>query len=169
MSRYPFEKEETGVEQIPRDTIKAVCNSIVQIPYVETLPSCDINIVEATEIPGQTSLKELREVRRLQREDPLIEKWRKAVVDKRLPRNIWNNDDLTLRKQFKNLRMKRGLLFRVVREQEEEIEQLVIPMNSREEILKGLHNNVGHPGKERTMRLLRERYYWPGISSAMDK
>ena len=65
--------------------------------------------------------------------------------------------------------MKRGLLFRVVKEQEEEIEQLVIPMNSRKEILKGLHNNVGHPGKERTMRLLRERYYWPGMSSAVDK
>ena len=59
--------------------------------------------------------------------------------------------------------MKRGLLFRLVREQEEEIEQLVFPMNSREEILKGIHNNVGHPGKENTMRLLRERYYWPGM------
>ena len=170
MSRYPFEKEGTGMEQIPGDTIKAVCNCIIQVPYVETLPACDINIVEATEIPGQTlSLKELREVRRLQREDPMIEKWRKAVIDKRLPKNIWSNDDLTMRKQFKNFKMKRGLLFRVVREQEEEIEQLVIPLNSREEILKGLHNNVGHPGKERTMRLMRERYYWPGMSSSVEK
>ena len=58
--------------------------------------------------------------------------------------------------------MKRGLLFRVICEGEKDVEQLVIPMNYRNDILKGLHNDVGH------LRLLRERFYWPGMSSSVD-
>jgi len=32
----------------------------------------------------------------------------------------------------------------------------------KEDILKGLHDHVGHPGIERTLRLMRERFFWPG-------
>ena len=156
------------MEEIDKETIKAVCNTLIVPPYIDTLPSCPIDIIEATDIPGQSlSLKELREVRKMQRQDPLIEKWRRAVIDGVIPRNVWDNQDLT-KKQFKSLKMKRGLLFRVICEDEKDVEQLVVPMNYRNDILKGLHNDVGHPGKERTLRLLRERFYWPGMSSSVD-
>ena len=170
MSRYPFYKSEAKLEELDKDTIKAVCNSIVSCPYIETLPACGIDLVEATEIPGQSlALKALREVRKMQRQDPMIEKWRKAVIDNTAPKNVWNNEDLSMKKQFKNFRMKRGLLFRVVSEEDREIEQLVIPVDQRDDILKGLHNDVGHPGKERTLRLLRDRFYWPGMTTSVDK
>lgn len=60
-------------------------------------------------------------------------------------------------------------MFRVVKDQDTETEQLVIPNCYRKDILKGLHNDIGHPGKERTMRLLRERYYWPGMYSCVNQ
>ena len=105
----------------------------------------------------------------MQRQDPIIEKWRKAVIDNIMPKNVWNNEDLSMKKQFKNLRMKRGLLFRVISEEDREIEQLVIPLDHRDDILKSLHNDVGHPGKERTLRLLRDRFYWPGMTTSVEK
>ena len=112
--------------------------------------------------------REHREVRKTQREDELIERWRKAVIDNTVPRNVYSKEDLTMKKQFKNFRMKRGILFRNVQDDDKVIEQLVLPAKYRKDVLRGLHNDVGHPGKERTMRLLKERYYWPGMSSAVD-
>ena len=41
----------------------------------------------------------------------------------------------------------------------------MVPPCYREEILRGLHNDVGHPGQERTMRLIRDRFYWPGVGA----
>ena len=169
MSRYPFDKTQEKMEAIDRDTIKAICHALFPIPYIETLPCYNIDIVEATDIPGQSlALKEVREIRRMQRQDQLIEKWRKAVIDKQIPNNVWSSDDLTMKKQFKNFQMKRGLLFRTIIEDNTEIQQLVVPEQCRKEILQGLHDNVGHPGKERTLKLLRQRFYWPKMSSSVD-
>ena len=58
--------------------------------------------------------------------------------------------DLTMKKQFKNLFTKRGLLFRRVRDGEQEIQQLGLPLCYKQDVLKGLHDEVGHPGIERT-------------------
>lgn len=59
--------------------------------------------------------------------------------------------------------MKRGILYKKREDEGDAREQLVVPQCYREEILKGFHNDIGHPGKERTMTLRRNRYYWPGM------
>jgi hypothetical protein len=30
-------------------------------------------------------------------------------------------------------------------------------------VLQALHDDMGHPGKDRTLSLLRNRFYWPGM------
>jgi len=35
--------------------------------------------------------------------------------------------------------------------------------------MKGLHNDIGHPGHERTTQLVRERFYWPGMTAEVDQ
>ena len=42
--------------------------------------------------------------------------------------------------------------------------QLVLPSSERECVLAGLHDEVGHLGRERTLQLVRSRYYWPRMS-----
>ncbi len=169
MSRFPYERvvDKDNMERIivEDDTVKAICNTIVS-PYIETLPAYNINLVELFEEPGQIlAQKEMREIRQAQRNDPLIEKWRRAVIDNIVPQGYMKGEELTMKKQFKHLKIKRGILFRCTEENEKQMEQLVIPRCYRPEILKGLHNDMGHPGQERTMRLARERYYWPGIGT----
>ena len=61
--------------------------------------------------------------------------------------------------------MKRGILFRTVKNEDREIDQPVLPSKYRKETLQDLHNDVGHPGKERKFKLLRERFYWPRMSA----
>ena len=47
--------------------------------------------------------------------------------------------------------------------------QLVLPSRFVSEVLDGVHNKTGHPGRDRTLSLLRDRFYWPGMSSDVDQ
>jgi hypothetical protein len=40
--------------------------------------------------------------------------------------------------------------------------QLVLPVDYREVVLKGLHDDAGHQGRDRTLYLVTSRFYWPG-------
>lgn len=103
--------------------------------------------------------KELREIRRMQRQDLLLERWSRYVIDGRFPDQHMGNKGLTMRKQFKSPFVRRGTLFRNVKNGDKVVEQLLLPEVYKEEVLRGLHNGVGHPGIERTVRLLRERLF----------
>ena len=42
--------------------------------------------------------------------------------------------------------------------------QLVLPTTLRLQALKGCHDDLGHLGIERTFNLLRDQFYWPGMT-----
>ncbi|XP_053372981.1 uncharacterized protein LOC123532109 [Mercenaria mercenaria] len=171
MSRYPHEKVLLDNEEmmtIDNSVVKAICGAIT-VPYIETLQSMNINIIDVTEDPGQPMAQiEMREIRRKQREDPIIDKWRIAVIDKTIPTKCYNKKDQIMKKNFDRLKIKRGILFREIEEDTTKKEQLCIPEVYKEEILRGLHTDVGHPGRERTLRLIRERFFWPGMTADID-
>lgn len=117
----------------------------------------------ATEQPGaQLAQIEFREIRK-QLQDPVIDRWRIATTDRQIPNKTFTREDLTMKRQFHHFKIKRVVLYRIVQENDKTLEQLVIPQCYRKEILRGLHDNIGHPGRERLLRLLRERYYWPDM------
>lgn len=124
--------------RIENKTVKAICGALIPA-YIETLPVYHLNLPEVLEEPGQTlAQKQLREIRQAQHQDRVIDKWR--IIDGKLP-NISNaKEDLAMRKQFQNLRIKRGVLYRILHESETDIEQLVVPPCFREEILRGLQD-----------------------------
>ena len=43
--------------------------------------------------------------------------------------------------------------------------QLVVPKAFRSRALAGCHDDVGHQGRMRTLSLLRERFFWPGMQT----
>ena len=96
---------------IKDEEIKAICNSTTSMSYVETIPMMNINIVEVTEDIGTPmAQKEMREIRRSQREDWLIDRWRRAVIDKRVPHNNMGKEDMIFKKQFSDRTRERSLL-----------------------------------------------------------
>ena len=99
----------------------------------------NVNLLEVGRTMPNIS-RDLNQIRKAQRNDGLIDEWRIAVI-------------------VKNLKLNRGVSFRILKEDDKEIERLVIPKCYREEILKGLHDDGEYPGQERTIRLLREQYY----------
>ena len=59
---------------------------------------------------------------------------------------------------------KDGLLFRTVRNNGDQLKQLlVVPSVLRSEVLKAAHNDLGHQGPERTEQVVQRRCWWPGM------
>ena len=175
MSRYPYEKEKEDHDRIRIDdkTVKTICSSI-QTPVealIETLPAATINIVEATECPGQPLAQiEQRGIRRNQREDAVLGKWIRATIDKKFPRDYnYSKGNQIISKTFHSLKIIRGILYREVKDGDNTVQQLVLPKVYQKTGLQSLHNDVEHPGRDRTLSLIRERFYWPRMTADIEK
>ena len=100
----------------------------------------------------------------LQNEDPVIQQV-VAVLNETL-----NSDDLSidaqkLWRQKSKLKLKRGVLYRQRQDSNGSIVlQLVLPKRYQSEALNSMHDQMGHMGRERTLDLLIERFYWTNIS-----
>ena len=78
--------------EIYEKTVKTICGFIQVETLLETLQTVSINIVEATEVPGQPMVQiKLRQIRKNQREDVILWKWVCATIDKKLPRDHSNS------------------------------------------------------------------------------
>ena len=64
---------------------------------------------------------------------------------------------------FKKLKVVNGILCKTAFHGDRKFLQLVVPQSYRVTALQGIHNDVGHPGKDKTLWLARQRFYWPGI------
>ena len=50
----------------------------------------------------------------------------------------------------------------------EEVQQIVLPKNLQNKILKSIHDDSGHQGLERTLELLQSRVFWPNMFKEVD-
>lgn len=169
MSRLPYldkqqpeSKGDNTYLTIDESTVKSICGANTYLPYIDTIPTCSINIVEVTEDSGVPLAQiEYREIRRQQRADPLIERWRRTVIDQYLPdkHQCTSKEDLYMRKHFDSFKIVRSILYRVLDTEAGKTYQLVLPRCYHQQVLSGLHNDIGHPGRERTLSLLRENTF----------
>jgi len=68
-----------------------------------------------------------------------------------------------LMRQFNHLKLIEGVLHRVTTVDEEEKCQLVLPLEHVPIVLEAMHNDMGHPGRDRTTSLVKDRFYWSGM------
>ena len=67
------------------------------------------------------------------------------------------------------MEMRNGVLYRRRQDQGEIIYQLALPKDLRATVLKSLHDDLGHLGIERTIDLVRSRFYWPRMSMDVEE
>ena len=135
----------------------------------------DVNLVEATamninitdHVPQETeSIDSLsfRRWRKAQREDKNIYSVIQVLSETSGASSLQTKVGKLLLKERKRLFLKRGVLYRKRMENDSEIHQLVLPKTLHHQALSGLHDDIGHPGVERTLSLVRQRFYWPTMS-----
>ena len=71
---------------------------------------------------------------------------------------------LPLLREFSRLRVINGAMYRCVTINEIEVKQILLPSSLRNETLQSLHDHMGHMGRDKTLSLCKERFYWPKMA-----
>jgi transposase InsO family protein len=104
----------------------------------------------------------------IQDQDSVLKNWKKYVKEGRKPKR-GEVSPSPFFKLFDQLSIEDGILYRNVKIQDQELKQLVVPSVHIANILEALHNEMGHQGRDRTTNLIRERFYWPGMTTDIEK
>ena len=79
-----------------------------------------------------------------------------------------SSHSLALIRNFHSLIIENGILKRKVKVSNTLRKQVLVPKDMMRVVLKNLHNDFGHQGKDRVISLVRDRFYWNGMNSDID-
>ncbi|RCU35030.1 hypothetical protein DVA81_18275, partial [Acinetobacter baumannii] len=105
----------------------------------------------------------------LQHTDPVIREvlvfWTRKQLPDREERKHVSQAALVLLRQWDRLVERSGVLYRQVFRPDgaEVVFQVLLPAALKTEVLTEVHQGHGHQGVERTLELLQQRCYWPGM------
>lgn len=139
-----------------------------------TLLNYMINTDVVSDISGSVGSNAVhqKDVRQLQSEDENISAMIKylregtkpsAIQIRRLSRPL----QLLLR-EWPRLVIKGDILYRQRQVDNQILEQLVLPDKCISSALKSLHDDMAHLGRDRTLDLVRQRFYWPGMAADVE-
>lgn len=72
-------------------------------------------------------------------------------------------------KEWNRLELRDGILYRRRQENNLLTYQLVLPEELRPLVMSSLHDDMGHLGIERTVDLIRSRFYWPKMAADVER
>ena len=154
-------------EVLDSDSVKAVCQGTNVTCYASCLA------VSAAAVPdtlgrkiGESMTQE--DWLKLQREDQVIKLVSEAIeaqedlkTDLVEVKKLW--------KQRRQLELEDGILCRKRQEGNTVQKQIVLPQQSRKEVLTMVHNEMGHLGRDRVLELVRRRFFWVGMKEDVEK
>lgn len=184
LSRYPL-SEESPVEwmEIPQSGVKAICQRVASDKNEEHVARLVDQLgADASMVPPiyacltqleSGNLKQLTcgELQIAQDNDPVIGPVKLAVEKGQvLTSGTSSNPRVTLlQRQGSKLIIQDKLLYRVSSNScSEEKKQLVLPQQFHQQVMYSLHDDAGHLGIERTTELVKDRFYWPQMTSEIE-
>lgn len=167
LSRIP--EINNDFQSICRDSFQAVCQAVHAESLITSL-SLDSRIIDQN-LPDLKIINQEIDWQQEQSADPTLKTWIHYVKCKQKPRLedlAFGYDSLTLVRNFSKLHLVKNVLYREATISEKEINQLVIPRKYKDKVLTELHDKFGHPGRERTASLIKDRFYWIGMNQDID-
>lgn len=106
-----------------------------------------------------------------QSEDSVISRVKELVASGQFPHS--RKDELPLvqkyLREWKHLVLKDSILYRKRNVGEDEQLQLVLPSKFKDVAFQSLHSDLGHLGRDRTLNLMQERFFWPGMNGFVEQ
>ena len=132
-------------------------------PFETTILAKNVQLAGAPEIPDQDWKHEQGSDKDIR---PVVE----LIKQKRHLQYFCKEGDPShmrvILKYKQDLELKNGLLYRKVKLQNHNrvVYQFVLPENYRKRTVMALHDDFGHLGMEKMLRLLKDRFFWPKMS-----
>uniref|UniRef100_A0A3P9JC12 Gypsy retrotransposon integrase-like protein 1 n=1 Tax=Oryzias latipes TaxID=8090 RepID=A0A3P9JC12_ORYLA len=183
LSPSPCEQEQY---ELSPDGVAAVCYKHLLSETKDYLPSitlveslavhadavpdgyvCDDDLLAQIAIPIFSDT----DIRTHQERDPDISQVMQLIkAGVNVPRDITDGSPgmKLMLKEWKRLELRDGLLYRRRQCDTVTTYQLVLPMALRSDVLRCLHDDMGHMGLERTQDLVRTRFYWPKMAADVE-
>ena len=178
LASFDFEIEYTlGVSNQDADALSRLLSGRIDIASVQAMRSVDFAPFAATMAVFAEKAEEetspfphisLAELRQAQNVNEILGVWmtamrkRECPILKRTPNPAGHG---IMKKNWQKFCFYRGLLHRKV---EGEKPQLVLPTKYIPTVCKALHDDMGHQGYEKTLGLIRSRFFWPGMSKDVE-
>ena len=166
LSRVDYDRQE-----LFSDAVKAICDAVlvsVGYPSVESIlmsqSTEEVINDDETEISDFSNISWADEQKMDQDIAKVVEM--KRTGRKPTKRQI-GKESTAVRKllnEWDKLVFRDGILYRKGILNGEITHQLIVPVDYREVALKGLHDDAGHQGRDRTLYLVKSRFYWPGVN-----
>ena len=161
----------TCSEEVGNEEVQAILKGCLEQPkFLWEAYACSARIAEDLKPNLAPSKMGYPEWRVAQGKDPVISEIKKMILNNSLfKRRLSSEDEPELRTYLHHrtkLKLRKGVLFRCVNNTmrpDRNNMQLCLPKKYRKEALEGCHDNVGHFGIDRTLDLLRDRFYWPHL------
>ena len=162
-----------GLSRLPSESVRAICQAVtVDIPFVECLSMNDFPHSAGEGLSGFDGFNSIDWAKE-QRTDPILSRVVKLKSSSFRPR------EETCRKErpevqkylreWRKLHIRGDVLYRTAALDGNPVEQLVVPESFRSRALKGIHDDTGHQGKEKSLWLARQRFFWPGLEKDLDQ
>lgn len=185
VERHLVDKDTT--ELINHDVLQAICQSHL-IKNIDDNKDCGFTLVESLTIsteaipdiygaedehglPTVPALSKT-ELKEKQRTDMTIREIISQLETGQTPPPTLREElpDLPLLlRELNRLVLYDEVLYRKRQDGDQVTYQLVLPEELRSSVLHSLHNDMGHLGIDRTLDLVRTRFYWPRMSTAVEQ
>ena len=162
LSRYPDQ-----IETIAKDSVKSICNAT----HTSAIAECLALTSDTMDTIPMQELGDDIDIAAAQASDPVLRVWMPYVRDQRKPRK----EDLPLTPQhlsfvrnFDKLVIMDNVLYRQITIEQKKKYQVVLPSKYIPTILRSLHDDMGHPGKDKLTSLIRDRFYWANMNDDIE-
>ena len=156
-----------SLSRIPRESIEAICQAVkeTEVVLVESLS------MDAEAVPEPRMDSELfshQDWTQAQSGDRSISIVVQGLKSGEKPVTDGNQELTVLLREWDKLVLFKDVLVRQRQMGEETCVQVVVPASHRTMVLEQLHDKFGHFGIDRTLELVRERFYWPNMAKDVE-
>ena len=156
-------------QETPNEEVQAILKGCLEQPdFLWEAYACSIAATEDLQPSKNPGTMTAADWRKAQGEDPTISAVVKMMKRRTLHHRRSSSRDVahlrTYLHQKSRLKLRNGVLYRKINTNDRPDRnnmQLCLPPAYWKEALEGCHDNVGHLGIDRTIDLLRDRFYWP--------
>lgn len=182
LSRCMPEEEESEWVTIPESSVKSACQRVDVVSgfsssrYVDLLgasPDCIPNLYAFPTCLELTPLERLtkQDIKNAQADDGIVGPTIQAVKRGKWPGDLeWNGKLSIMKREMSKLTLKDGILYRMRQRLSGENDlQLVLPSEFHSVVLRAVHDDFGHFGVDRTLDMIRNRFFWPKMSDEVEE